>query len=108
MVCVYVSSRQYWASLIPCSEAAALLAESARCAADEVRVELAATARAFDVSARFEHRFGDPAHELMRAAQEYGADLMVVGASARALHFVAGSLGSRLARNRHIPVVVVP
>jgi nucleotide-binding universal stress UspA family protein len=108
MVCVYVTTRRSWDSFLPYCEAAVLLADSARCAADELRVELTDAAREFGVPVHFEHRFGDPAHELVRAAQEHGADLMVVGASARALHRVAGSLASRLARGRHIPVVVVP
>jgi nucleotide-binding universal stress UspA family protein len=108
VLCVYVSTNRSWISLVPAGDAAALVADSAEYAAEDIRGELMRTARSFDVAARFEHRCGDPAQELIRVAQEHGADLMIIGASAQPLHKVAGSLASRLLRCRHIPVVVVP
>jgi nucleotide-binding universal stress UspA family protein len=107
LLCVYVSRCGFWDALVPMSQAALLRDTGAQCAA-EIRAELTEAARAFGVPVRFEHRFGDPAQELVRVAHDRGADLVVVGASAHVLHRVAGSLPGRLARSRHVPVVVVP
>jgi nucleotide-binding universal stress UspA family protein len=53
-------------------------------------------------------RQGSPARELAAAADEFGADALVIGAPARIWHQVAGSVPGRLARHAHCPVIVVP
>jgi nucleotide-binding universal stress UspA family protein len=59
-----------------------------------------------DVHART--RRGSPARELAAAAAEQGADALVIGASERAWHHLAGSVPGWLARHACCPVVVVP
>jgi nucleotide-binding universal stress UspA family protein len=51
---------------------------------------------------------GDPWVELNRAAKEYRADAVVVGASEHAGHRIVGSLATRLVRAGKWPVTVVP
>jgi len=53
-------------------------------------------------------RQGSPARELAAAADEFGADALVIGAPARIWHQVAGSVPGWLARHAHCPVIVVP
>jgi nucleotide-binding universal stress UspA family protein len=55
----------------------------------------------------FVHARGDPARELLRVAEEVGADLIVVGRSIKARHQIAGSLGRCLIGKRRSPIVVV-
>jgi nucleotide-binding universal stress UspA family protein len=65
-------------------------------------------AAALGVPATIVDQVGDPYHEIVGAAREHKADLIVVGASAGLAHKVAGSLGSRLIKARICPVLVVP
>lgn len=58
--------------------------------------------------ATFLVRQGDPAGELMRVAEEYAADAVVVGASEAPGHRVMGSAAVRLVRAGRWPVTVVP
>ena len=51
---------------------------------------------------------GDSLAELHRIARESRADAIVVGASAKAGHRIAGSLAVRLVRSGQWPVTVVP
>ena len=53
-------------------------------------------------------RRGSPARELAATATEYGADALVIGASTRLWHQVAGSVPGWLARHAQCPVMVVP
>jgi nucleotide-binding universal stress UspA family protein len=53
-------------------------------------------------------RKGNPFAELVRVANEARADTVVVGASSRLGHRVAGSMAARLVKAHHWPVVVVP
>jgi nucleotide-binding universal stress UspA family protein len=53
-------------------------------------------------------RQGSPARELAAAADEFGADALVIGAPGRIWHQVAGSVPGWLARHAHCPVIVVP
>jgi nucleotide-binding universal stress UspA family protein len=53
-------------------------------------------------------RRGNPARELAAAADESGADALVVGAPGHRWHQVAGSVPGWLARHAHCPVIVVP
>lgn len=105
---VHVSSSGYWEPVMASGEVATILVETPVRVAEQLREELEQTARGFGVPARFEHRYGDAARELVAAALENGADLVVVGASAQPLHRIAGSLSNRLVRCRRVPVVVIP
>ena len=53
-------------------------------------------------------RRGSPARELAAAAAEYGADALVIGASTRVWHQLAGSVPGWLAKHAQCPVMVVP
>jgi nucleotide-binding universal stress UspA family protein len=53
-------------------------------------------------------RQGSPARELAAAADEFHADALVIGASGRLWHQLAGSVPGWLARHAHCPVIVVP
>jgi nucleotide-binding universal stress UspA family protein len=53
-------------------------------------------------------RRGNAARELAATADEQGADALVIGASTRPWHHVAGSVPSWLARHAQCPVMVVP
>ena len=59
------------------------------------------------VEVAFIHTQGDTAKELLRIANSDHADLLVVGASTKARHRLAGSLGRRLIGRRRAPIVVV-
>jgi nucleotide-binding universal stress UspA family protein len=53
-------------------------------------------------------RRGNPARELAATATEHGADALVIGASTRVWHQLAGSVPGWLAKHAHCPVMVVP
>jgi nucleotide-binding universal stress UspA family protein len=84
-------------------------------AAEQARQEIAAElageatqrARELGVPLRFVRELGDAAHVLTSVARSAGADLVVVGKSAKMWHHVAGSLGRRLVCHHDAPVVVV-
>lgn len=80
-------------------------------ARDEVAGELAhqarQRARELGVDLRFIAERGDAAQALTHIAHSLGADLIVVGKSARMLHRLAGSLGRRLVARPDVPVIVV-
>ncbi|HEX3459331.1 MAG TPA: universal stress protein [Acidimicrobiales bacterium] len=79
----------------------------ASAAADELRNQVYGYAADRDVDLKFVHLRGDTAKEILRVAEADHADLIVVGKSTKARHHLAGSLGRRLIRRRHAPVVVV-
>ena len=60
------------------------------------------------LEARFRAERGDAYTELVRIADDERADLVVVGASARAGHRLVGSIAVRLVRAGRWPVTVVP
>jgi nucleotide-binding universal stress UspA family protein len=100
VLAVYVSTSGYWNRVLPNTDATA--------AARQLRAEIEQMATGFGMRVGFVHRHGDPARELVTAAREHGADLLVVGTSSQLLHRVAGSLPGKLARCREVPLVVVP
>jgi nucleotide-binding universal stress UspA family protein len=77
--------------------------------------ERLASSRAADVldglgaAWRLEVRTGDPAVQLERAAEENGADLVVVGARGHSVahRLLLGSVSTRLLHHAHRPVLVV-
>lgn len=62
----------------------------------------------FTVRWEFLTRRGDAFSELAKAADELGADAVVVGASQQAGHRLVGSVAMRLVRAGRWPVTVVP
>jgi nucleotide-binding universal stress UspA family protein len=75
---------------------------------EHLRGQVEESAAHVGVRAEFLAVRGDPVAELTRVATDVRADVVVVGASARAAHRLAGSVGSRLVRAARWPVVVVP
>ena len=61
-----------------------------------------------DISVTFVATRGDSFTEIHRIAEEVSADAIVVGASTKAVHRLAGSLAVRLVRSGKWPVTVIP
>lgn len=91
-----------------------IAAAAAQQAHSDITSELRRLFNAYDAEqepqagATFLVRQGDPAGELMRVAEEYAADAVVVGASEAPGHRVMGSAAVRLVRAGRWPVTVVP
>lgn len=82
--------------------------EALAATAADMRERAESAGREFGISVTFEFRRGDPFAEISRVADEYRADAIVVGASAKAGHRFVGSLAVRLVRAGKWPVTVVP
>ena len=102
--------------IVPAVEPAAVFGESQGYAAVEqareevgaqLRDEAQRRARDLGVPLRFVSGRGDTAPTIIRIARSLGADLIVVGRSAKMLHHLAGSLGRRLVSRRDAPVIAV-
>jgi nucleotide-binding universal stress UspA family protein len=76
--------------------------------AEDLRRQVDTEAARIGLEARFRAERGDPYTELVRIADDERADLVVVGASARAGHRLVGSIAVRLVRAGRWPVTVVP
>jgi nucleotide-binding universal stress UspA family protein len=74
----------------------------------ELREEVAHLAEHWHVDVEFVVRTGDPLKELAAVAEKERADAIVVGASTRIEHRLAGSIAVQLVRQRGWPVTVVP
>jgi nucleotide-binding universal stress UspA family protein len=61
-----------------------------------------------DIAVTFVATHGDSFTEIHRIAEEVSADAIVVGASTKAVHRLAGSLAVRLVRSGKWPVTVIP
>jgi nucleotide-binding universal stress UspA family protein len=81
--------------------------QAGREAAGQLQGEAAQRAGDLGVPLSFVWELGDAAHCLTSVARSAGADLVVVGRSAKVLHRLAGSLGRRLVSRHDAPVVVV-
>jgi nucleotide-binding universal stress UspA family protein len=88
--------------------AIASLRESDAATALELEGMAAERASSLGVDITFLNRDGDPYKNVVRTAQQYTVDLIVVGASTSLGHRFAGSLGVRLVKARLCPVLVVP
>jgi nucleotide-binding universal stress UspA family protein len=76
--------------------------------ADDLRRGVEEFFRELGVPLTFIAAWGDPFAELCQIAGEIRADAVVVGASARMAHRLAGSLAVRLVKAGRWPVTVVP
>jgi nucleotide-binding universal stress UspA family protein len=75
--------------------------------AEELGKEAEVRARDLGVDLQFISERGDTAQAITRIAHSLGADLIVVGKSAKMLHHLAGSLGRRLVSRPDVPAIVV-
>jgi nucleotide-binding universal stress UspA family protein len=109
VLAVYVSPI---ASLAMSSSAGPAVMAAENEAHNAIAKELAERAEAVSselgVAYTFIAAHGDPYRELIRVADEYRADAIVVGASLKAGHRLMGSLAVRLVRAGKWPVTVVP
>ncbi|MBW0102726.1 universal stress protein [Pseudonocardia sp. KRD291] len=106
LIMVTVTTTSSLGGLMP--EAMAAGAQFAAQAADELRAMAQEAADRLGLHARFLECHGDPMTEIMRAADRYRVDAVVVGASASPGHRFVGSLANRLVRAGKWPVTVVP
>jgi nucleotide-binding universal stress UspA family protein len=74
----------------------------------ELAEDVRALAEEHAVPTRFALVHGDAAIVLAEAADECGADMVVVGRSTHLGHRIVGAVGARLARVGHWPVLIVP
>jgi nucleotide-binding universal stress UspA family protein len=106
LIVVHVMEAPTLAYMAPEVTAAARI--TAREADAELRDELLAQAARRGVHAEFRQEEGDPFSVLSKVASEVHADLVVVGASSRLGHRIAGSVAVRLVKTGRWPVTVVP
>lgn len=104
---VFVSSASGLTALVPGMDAGAVQRTYDELA-DELRRECRHGAEQLGIPVTFLCRRGDAFAELCAAADEFQADMVVVGASEQAGHRLVGSVATRLVRKGHWPVVVVP
>ncbi|MEU5945400.1 universal stress protein [Micromonospora sp. NPDC047465] len=107
LVVVHVSPAPGLTTLVPGLDAG----EVQRCHDEltaELRRECRRGAEELGLPVTFLRRCGDAYAELRAAADEFRADLVVVGSSEQAGHRLVGSVATRLVRAGRWPVVVVP
>ncbi|HZD15923.1 MAG TPA: universal stress protein [Pseudonocardiaceae bacterium] len=75
---------------------------------DWLRAELAATIDTSGLTVQLVQRCGDAARQLAELADDTQADAIVLGAPARWVHRIAGSVPVWLTRHARCPVVIVP
>ncbi|MFU8871155.1 universal stress protein [Micromonospora sp. SL4-19] len=107
LVVVFVSSPAPYAAMMSGMVAGAVQQTHDELAA-ELRDECRRGAEELGLPVTFLCRRGDAYHELCTAADEFRADMVVVGASEQAGHRLVGSVATRLVRTGRWPVVVVP
>ncbi|MFD0786197.1 universal stress protein [Micromonospora azadirachtae] len=107
LVVVFVNAPNGFVAMMPGVDAAAMQRTQDDLRA-ELRREIQRTAQELGLPITFDCRRGDPYTELRDAADEYQADMVVVGASEQAGHRLVGSVATRLVRTGRWPVVVVP
>jgi nucleotide-binding universal stress UspA family protein len=90
------------------AEVAAAAAMTANEVADELQELVQQATVMWNITAEFISRDGDPFSVISHLADEVSADAIVVGASARLGHKIAGSLAVRLVKCGRWPVTVVP
>lgn len=106
LVVVHVLTLGGLATLVPAGLAA--IRQANQEVAEELRRQVADAAEARGVDVTFVAVQGDPYLELVRIADQVRADVIVVGASSKRIHRLAGSLAIRLVRTGRWPVTVVP
>ncbi len=84
------------------------LREAHEAVAAEIRGLTEMVREQLGVDAQYVELWGDPVGQLSHLVKERRADLLVVGASQRRGHRVAGSVAHRMVRAGILPVTVVP
>lgn len=107
LVVVYVAAPSVLTAMAPGLVAAAVQNTHDELASD-LRQECRRGAEELGLSLTFVCRRGDAYAELCAAADEFRADMVVVGSSEQAGHRLIGSIASRLVRSGRWPVTVVP
>ncbi|WBB70453.1 universal stress protein [Micromonospora sp. WMMD812] len=107
LVVVFVSAPNGLTALMPGVDAGAIQRAQDELAA-ELRRDFRRGADELNLPVTFVCRRGDAYTELRDAADEFQADLVVVGTSEQAGHRLVGSVATRLVRTGRWPVVVVP
>jgi nucleotide-binding universal stress UspA family protein len=105
LICVFVRQTMGMAYAAEVSAAAAVTSKEI---SDQVRTMVQEQSTQWHIPADFVTCEGDPFAVITGIAQEVSADAVVVGASTRLGHKLAGSLAIRLVKHGHFPVTVVP
>ncbi|WP_028936868.1 universal stress protein [Pseudonocardia spinosispora] len=108
LLCVYVANQPAFASMAMGMGGEIPVNFGNDEVAKEILEDVRANAKAYQVSAEFLVRSGDPVTEIERVADEVKVDAVVVGASTQAGHRLIGSVAVRLVRAGRWPVTVVP
>ena len=56
------------------------------------------------------HKIGSPKEEILNTAEEWDADMIILGTHGRTGldHFISGSVAEKVARKAHCPVLIIP
>jgi nucleotide-binding universal stress UspA family protein len=107
LVAVYVTPEVEPVATYGASLGYAAVEEARDEVADQLREEVQQRARELGLQLKFIRERGETAPTITRVARSLGADLIVVGRSAKMLHHLAGSLGRRLVSRSDVPVIAV-
>lgn len=108
LVAAYVATSAAWAWTWAVPGAGAVLQSTLDEVEAELRREIRRLAEESRVPVSFLSQRGDPYTGLRAMAEEFKADIVVVGASSQKSHRLFGSIATRLVRLGRWPVTVVP
>jgi nucleotide-binding universal stress UspA family protein len=106
LVALYVAAPTPLAAQLAATAAAMMQAQQE--IEQELRSMVAEATSLFGITAEFVTRAGNPYRELIKVAEEFRVDAVVVGASTQSGRRFVGSLAGRLVRDARWPVTVVP
>lgn len=106
LIALYVAPTMAMAGQLAATAAAVM--QTQREIADGLQRQVREGARLVGIEASFELRQGNPYRELLKVADEFRVDAVVVGSSTRSGRRFVGSLAGRLVRDARWPVTVVP
>ena len=106
LIALYVSPTMAMAGQLAATAAAVL--QTQREIAEGLQRQVTEGARHVGVEATFVLRHGNPYRELLKVADEFRVDAVVVGSSTKSGRRFVGSLAGRLVRDARWPVTVVP
>jgi nucleotide-binding universal stress UspA family protein len=106
LIVLYVAPSMALAGQLAATAAAVL--QTQREIAEGLQRQVKEGSRLLGIEATFVLRHGNPYRELIKVADEFRVDALVVGASTRSGRRFVGSLAGRLVRDARWPVTVVP
>jgi nucleotide-binding universal stress UspA family protein len=106
LIALYVAPTMALAGQLAATAAA--MVQTQQEIAQNLRQLVTEGARLVGIEAEFVMRHGNPYRELLRVADEFRVDAVVVGASTRSGRRFVGSLAGRLVRDAKWPITVVP